>query len=298
MELCRKIEELNGLYANSIKILEEAKAQISQENVKEVLNNSFLQLEKETEKEIQLTTKTILEEKKEELKNANEEQVLELFLQNLQSLAQSIAPKVNLNEVVKLTTNELKEDNFQRLLEALSVVIEEEEFFSLLLNKKEEIKNKTEEFLTNLKKIDLHTHIYNHTQSFLDENKEEILGAQDLGFIKDFILKTKELREIIATHSRIATKEVINTKATKEVLIEVLKEDAIRVFEESLGLQELIEKRFLASNMLFSMSVQGEIKVIANTYNVLSDLILAQKRKEALEEIGTKEPIFKTYHVL
>ncbi|WP_104722183.1 hypothetical protein [Helicobacter mesocricetorum] len=112
------------------------------------------------------------------------------------------------------------------------------------------------------------------------------------------MLTTPSLRESISSNAKAATKELINKEDIKETLIAVLREDAIRVFEESTSLQELQERRFLSSSLLLNMALQGEVKTITQTYQVLSHLKLEQKRKEALEKIQKTDIFFKTYQVL
>ncbi|MDE6959115.1 MAG: hypothetical protein K2O80_06210, partial [Helicobacter apodemus] len=177
-------------------------------------------------------------------------------------------------------------------------IIDGEEFQTILLKHKQKIQQGTQEFLKSLNSINMQSHIYNHIQEFLEQNKEQILKSQDLGFLKETMLTTPSLRESISSNAKAATKELINKEDIKETLIAVLREDAIRVFEESTSLQELQERRFLSSSLLLNMALQGEVKIIAQTYQVLSHLKLEQKRKEALEKIQKTDIFFKTYQVL
>lgn len=298
MELFRKIEELNNLFVRANNILEEAKGYLSQEKANEVLEHSFKELKEETLQELSALCDSLLETKAEAMQGLVSNQTLELFNQNLESLANVVALRVDLNKVAEKTTNALKDENDARLIEFLNMIIDGEEFQTILLKHKQKIQQGTQEFLKSLNSINMQSHIYNHIQEFLEKNKEEILKSQDLGFLKQSMLTTPSLRESISSNAKAATKELINKEDIKETLIAVLREDAIRVFEESTSLQELQERRFLSSSLLLNMALQGEVKTITQTYQVLSHLKLEQKRKEALEKIQKTDIFFKTYQVL
>ncbi len=298
MELFRKIEELNNLFARANNILEEAKGYLSQEKANEVLTHSFKELKEETLQELSALCDSLLETKAEAMQSLVSNQTLELFNQNLESLANVVALRVDLNKVAEKTANALKDENDARLIEFLNMIIDGEEFQTILLKHKQKIQQGTQEFLKSLNSINMQSHIYNHIQEFLEQNKEQILKSQDLGFLKETMLTTPSLRESISSNAKAATKELINKEDIKETLIAVLREDAIRVFEESTSLQELQERRFLSSSLLLNMALQGEVKIIAQTYQVLSHLKLEQKRKEALEKIQKTDIFFKTYQVL
>ncbi len=298
MELFRKIEELNNLFARANNILEEAKGYLSQEKANEVLTHSFKELKEETLQELSALCDSLLETKAEAMQSLVSNQTLELFNQNLESLANVVALRVDLNKVVEKTTNALKDENDARLIEFLNMIIDGEEFQTILLKHKQKIQQGTQNFLKSLNSINMQSHIYNHIQEFLEQNKEEILKTQDLSFLKETMLTTPSLRKSISSNAKAATKELINKEDIKETLIAVLREDAIRVFEESTSLQELQERRFLSSSLLLNMALQGEVKTITQTYQVLSHLKLEQKRKEALEKIQKTDIFFKTYQVL
>ncbi len=298
MELFRKIEELNNLFARANNILEEAKGYLSQEKANEVLSHSFKELKEETLQELSALCDSLLETKAEAMQSLVSNQTLELFNQNLESLANVVALRVDLNKVAEKTANALKDENDARLIEFLNMIIDGEEFQTILLKHKQKIQQGTQEFLKSLNSINMQYHIYNHIQEFLEQNKEQILKSQDLGFLKETMLTTPSLRESISSNAKAATKELINKEDIKETLVAVLREDAIRVFEESTSLQELQERRFLSSSLLLNMALQGEVKIIAQTYQVLSHLKLEQKRKEALEKIQKTDIFFKTYQVL
>lgn len=298
MELFRKIEELNNLFVRANNILEEAKGYLSQEKANEVLSHSFKELKEETLQELSALCDSLLETKAEAMQSLVSNQTLELFNQNLESLANVVALRVDLNKVAEKTANALKDENDARLIEFLNMIIDGEEFQTILLKHKQKIQQGTQEFLKSLNSINMQSHIYNHIQEFLEQNKEQILKSQDLGFLKETMLTTPSLRESISSNAKAATKELINKEDIKETLIAVLREDAIRVFEESTSLQELQERRFLSSSLLLNMALQGEVKIIAQTYQVLSHLKLEQKRKEALEKIQKTDIFFKTYQVL
>lgn len=298
MELFRKIEELNNLFVRANNILEEAKGYLSQEKANEVLSHSFKELKEETLQELSALCDSLLETKAEAMQGLVSNQTLELFNQNLESLANVVALRVDLNKVAEKTANALKDENDARLIEFLNMIIDGEEFQSILLKHKQKIQQGTQEFLKSLNSINMQSHIYNHIQEFLEQNKEQILKSQDLGFLKETMLTTPSLRESISSNAKAATKELINKEDIKETLVAVLREDAIRVFEESTSLQELQERRFLSSSLLLNMALQGEVKIIAQTYQVLSHLKLEQKRKEALEKIQKTDIFFKTYQVL
>ncbi len=298
MELFRKIEELNNLFVRANNILEEAKGYLSQEKANEVLEHSFKELKEETLQELSALCDSLLETKAEAMQGLVSNQTLELFNQNLESLANVVALRVDLNKVAEKTANALKDENDARLIEFLNMIIDGEEFQTILLKHKQKIQQGTQEFLKSLNSINMQSHIYNHIQEFLEQNKEEILKSQDLGFLKETMLTTPSLRESISSNAKAATKELINKEDIKETLIAVLREDAIRVFEESTSLQELQERRFLSSSLLLNMALQGEVKTITQTYQVLSHLKLEQKRKEALEKIQKTDIFFKTYQVL
>lgn len=298
MELFRKIEELNNLFVRANNILEEAKGYLSQEKANEVLSHSFKELKEETLQELSALCDSLLETKAEAMQGLVSNQTLELFNQNLESLANVVALRVDLNKVAEKTTNALKDENDARLIEFLNMIIDGEEFQTILLKHKQKIQQGTQEFLKSLNSINMQSHIYNHIQEFLEQNKEQILKSQDLGFLKETMLTTPSLRESISSNAKAATKELINKEDIKETLVAVLREDAIRVFEESTSLQELQERRFLSSSLLLNMALQGEVKTITQTYQVLSHLKLEQKRKEALEKIQKTDIFFKTYQVL
>lgn len=298
MELFRKIEELNNLFVRANNILEEAKGYLSQEKANEVLEHSFKELKEETLQELSALCDSLLETKAEAMQGLVSNQTLELFNQNLESLANVVALRVDLNKVAEKTANALKDENDARLIEFLNMIIDGEEFQSILLKHKQKIQQGTQEFLKSLNSINMQSHIYNHIQEFLEQNKEQILKSQDLGFLKETMLTTPSLRESISSNAKAATKELINKEDIKETLVAVLREDAIRVFEESTSLQELQERRFLSSSLLLNMGLQGQVKTITQTYEVLSHLKLEQKRKEALEKIQKTDIFFKTYQVL
>lgn len=298
MELFRKIEELNNLFVRANNILEEAKGYLSQEKANEVLTHSFKELKEETLQELSALCDSLLETKAEAMQSLVSNQTLELFNQNLESLANVVALRVDLNKVAEKTANALKDENDARLIEFLNMIIDGEEFQTILLKHKQKIQQGTQNFLKSLNSINMQSHIYNHIQEFLEQNKEEILKTQDLSFLKETMLTTPSLRKSISSNAKAATKELINKEDIKETLIAVLREDAIRVFEESTSLQELQERRFLSSSLLLNMALQGEVKTITQTYQVLSHLKLEQKRKEALEKIQKTDIFFKTYQVL
>lgn len=298
MELFRKIEELNNLFARANEVLDEAKGYLTPQRANEVLEHSFKELKEETLQELRALCDSLLETKAEAMQDLVSNQTLELFNQNLESLANVVALRVDLNKVVEKTANVLKDENDARLIEFLNMIIDGEEFQTFLLKHKHKIQQETQNFIKSLNSINMQSHIYNHIQEFLEQNKEEILKSQDLGFLKQSMLTTPSLRETIKSNAKAATKELINKEDIKETLIGVLREDAIRVFEESTSLQELQERRFLSSTLLLNMALQGEIKTITQTYQVLSHLKLEQKRKEALEKMQKTDIFFKTYQVL
>lgn len=124
MELFRKIEELNNLFVRANNILEEAKGYLSQEKANEVLEHSFKELKEETLQELSALCDSLLETKAEAMQGLVSNQTLELFNQNLESLANVVALRVDLNKVAEKTANALKDENDARLIEFLNMIID------------------------------------------------------------------------------------------------------------------------------------------------------------------------------
>lgn len=298
MELYRKIEELNNLCLEANNALEEAKGLLTQQRANTLLNSSFESLKQECLERLKQSFDSFLENKSQEIESLATNTINALFSQNLESLATQIASRIDLNKVVELTTNRLKKQNDNKLIESLRVIIGSEEFQEFLQRQKNNIQQSVEAFQSILDSFNMESRISNHAQRFLETNKDEILTSADLGFLKEGILANEELRDTLALNAKEAIKEIIGKEDIKNSLIEVLKQDAKAVFEESSSLQELQERRFLSATLLLNMCLQGEIKFITQSQEVINHLKIEKKRAESLENIDKRDVVFKNYAVI
>lgn len=299
MLLLDKLNEFNANYKSLIALKKEIETMLSDENLKSKMQTSFEALKSNLESSISSSLDEKSNETLKETMQSALNKVNELVIENIDETASKVALNLNLESISKNVANGFLEENKSNFEKTLCEVLKKDTSLQdLIENKKQEVSNATTNFLNLLSLIDAKKEFQDLTQSFLQNNKNEVFNHLDFKPILELIKTQKELKDLIKYASKEATTEMVGYENIQDAIIEALKNKGKEVFREVAEIQSLKELRFEAALHLQAISLQGELWNIQKALNALADVLIAKKRLEMLEKYPNTESFHKSFAVI
>ncbi|KAA6234353.1 hypothetical protein FMM56_00950 [Campylobacter sp. LR264d] len=298
MILLNKLNDFENKQNTLDALLNDLQNKISEEALNLVFKSAFENEKDSFLNEIIKQNQTLLSNEQNSLNNELQNTLISLFNDNLENILKGFKDDESLKEnFLKLFENFLN-NNKTSLLKEFLKNLDLSDFNALKDEKSKDLENSLNDFKQELTQlllnIDSSKEFQNLTKDYLKENGENLFKNIDFSFLKTQILKNNDFKNYIKANLRAVINDKLSYKILKDFIIKALKEDAKKVFDESLALHEIINKRFEASLHLEAMNLQSELAMLSKNLNYINDLNLAQKRAN---DIKNNNIINKTYEV-
>lgn len=286
---------VNGNFESNLNkaeaLLNECQQLMQKDNIDKALNASFQTLKDTLEANINSETKTSLDKVKQDLENANTEQLKTIFNDNKESISENIKNKIDLKALILANKDEIFNDA-KTQEEFTKFLSENQQFKNTLesfkeecLKQKDALEKEASEKLNALNLNDLanaylNTHLNAIALNAFNENSESIsqTSVDALKKDEDFL---NSLSEDIVKKSGVMT--YFRSEAW-----DVLEDYNERVIRRLMD-EKAIKKRLLEQDiLLFDMAIGNEIKTINDNLALINDLTLAMKRKEYLDQVNAE----------
>lgn len=286
---------VNGNFESNLNkaeaLLNECQQLMQKDNIDKALNASFQTLKDTLEANISSETKTSLDKVKQDLENANTEQLKTIFNDNKESISENIKNKIDLKALILANKDEIFNDA-KTQEEFTKFLSENQQFKNTLesfkeecLKQKDALEKEASEKLNALNLNDLanaylNTHLNAIALNAFNENSESIsqTSVDALKKDEDFL---NSLSEDIVKKSGVMT--YFRSEAW-----DVLEDYNERVIRRLMD-EKAIKKRLLEQDiLLFDMAIGNEIKTINDNLALINDLTLAMKRKEYLDQVNAE----------
>ena len=286
---------VNGNFESNLNkaeaLLNECQQLMQKDNIDKALNASFQTLKDTLEANINSETKTSLDKVKQDLENANTEQLKTIFNDNKESISENIKNKIDLKALILANKDEIFNDA-KTQEEFTKFLSENQQFKNTLesfkeecLKQKDALEKEAKEKLNALNLNDLanaylNTHLNAIALNAFNENSESIsqTSVDALKKDEDFL---NSLSEDIVKKSGVMT--YFRSEAW-----DVLEDYNERVIRRLMD-EKAIKKRLLEQDiLLFDMAIGNEIKTINDNLALINDLTLAMKRKEYLDQVNAE----------
>lgn len=286
---------VNGNFESNLNkaeaLLNECQQLMQKDNIDKALNASFQTLKDTLEANINSETKTSLDKVKQDLENANTEQLKTIFNDNKESISENIKNKIDLKALILENKDEIFNDA-KTQEEFTKFLSENQQFKNTLesfkeecLKQKDALEKEANEKLNALNLNDLtnaylNTHLNAIALNAFNENSESIsqTSVDALKKDEDFL---NSLSEDIVKKSGVMT--YFRSEAW-----DVLEDYNERVIRRLMD-EKAIKKRLLEQDiLLFDMAIGNEIKTINDNLALINDLTLAMKRKEYLDQVNAE----------
>lgn len=286
---------VNGNFESNLNkaeaLLNECQQLMQKDNIDKALNASFQTLKDTLEANINSETKTSLDKVKQDLENANTEQLKTIFNDNKESISENIKNKIDLKALILANKDEIFNDA-KTQEEFTKFLSENQQFKNTLesfkeecLKQKDALEKEANEKLNALNLNDLtnaylNTHLNAIALNAFNENSESIsqTSVDALKKDEDFL---NSLSEDIVKKSGVMT--YFRSEAW-----DVLEDYNERVIRRLMD-EKAIKKRLLEQDiLLFDMAIGNEIKTINDNLALINDLTLAMKRKEYLDQVNAE----------
>lgn len=286
---------VNGNFESNLNkaeaLLNECQQLMQKDNIDKALNASFQTLKDTLEANINSETKTSLDKVKQDLENANTEQLKTIFNDNKESISENIKNKIDLKALILANKDEIFND--EKTQEEFTKFLSEnqqfkntlESFKEECLKQKDALEKEANEKLNALNLNDLanaylNTHLNAIALNAFNENSESIsqTSVDALKKDEDFL---NSLSEDIVKKSGVMT--YFRSEAW-----DVLEDYNERVIRRLMD-EKAIKKRLLEQDiLLFDLAIGNEIKTINDNLALINDLTLAMKRKEYLDQVNAE----------
>lgn len=286
---------VNGNFESNLNkaeaLLNECQQLMQKDNIDKALNASFQTLKDTLEANINSETKTSLDKVKQDLENANTEQLKTIFNDNKESISENIKNKIDLKALILANKDEIFND--EKTQEEFTKFLSEnqqfkntlESFKEECLKQKDALEKEASEKLNALNLNDLanaylNTHLKDIALNAFNENSESIsqTSVDALKKDEDFL---NSLSEDIVKKSGVMT--YFRSEAW-----DVLEDYNERVIRRLMD-EKAIKKRLLEQDiLLFDLAIGNEIKTINDNLALINDLTLAMKRKEYLDQVNAE----------
>lgn len=286
---------VNGNFESNLNkaeaLLNECQQLMQKDNIDKALNASFQTLKDTLEANINSETKTSLDKVKQDLENANTEQLKTIFNDNKESISENIKNKIDLKALILENKDEIFNDA-KTQEEFTKFLSENQQFKNTLesfkeecLKQKDALEKEASEKLNALNLNDLanaylNTHLNAIALNAFNENSESIsqTSVDALKKDEDFL---NSLSEDIVKKSGVMT--YFRSEAW-----DVLEDYNERVIRRLMD-EKAIKKRLLEQDiLLFDLAIGNEIKTINDNLALINDLTLAMKRKEYLDQVNAE----------
>lgn len=286
---------VNGNFESNLNkaeaLLNECQQLMQKDNIDKALNASFQTLKDTLEANINSETKTSLDKVKQDLENANTEQLKTIFNDNKESISENIKNKIDLKALILANKDEIFNDA-KTQEEFTKFLSENQQFKNTLesfkeecLKQKDALEKEANEKLNALNLNDLtnaylNTHLNAIALNAFNENSESIsqTSVDALKKDEDFL---NSLSEDIVKKSGVMT--YFRSEAW-----DVLEDYNERVIRRLMD-EKAIKKRLLEQDiLLFDLAIGNEIKTINDNLALINDLTLAMKRKEYLDQVNAE----------
>lgn len=286
---------VNGNFESNLNkaeaLLNECQQLMQKDNIDKALNASFQTLKDTLEANINSETKTSLDKVKQDLENANTEQLKTIFNDNKESISENIKNKIDLKALILANKDEIFNDA-KTQEEFTKFLSENQQFKNTLesfkeecLKQKDALEKEASEKLNALNLNDLtnaylNTHLNAIALNAFNENSESIsqTSVDALKKDEDFL---NSLSEDIVKKSGVMT--YFRSEAW-----DVLEDYNERVIRRLMD-EKAIKKRLLEQDiLLFDLAIGNEIKTINDNLALINDLTLAMKRKEYLDQVNAE----------
>lgn len=286
---------VNGNFESNLNkaeaLIQECQQLMQKDNIDKALNASFQTLKDTLEANISSETKTSLDKVKQEIENANTEQLKTIFNDNKESISENIKNKIDLKALILENKDEIFNDA-KTQEEFIKFLSENQQFKNTLesfkeecLKQKDALEKEASEKLNALNLNDLanaylNTHLNAIALNAFNENSESIsqTSVDALKKDEDFL---NSLSEDIVKKSGVMT--YFRSEAW-----DVLEDYNERVIRRLMD-EKAIKKRLLEQDiLLFDMAIGNEIKTINDNLALINDLTLAMKRKEYLDQVNAE----------
>lgn len=286
---------VNGNFESNLNkaeaLLNECQQLMQKDNIDKALNASFQTLKDTLEANISSETKTSLDKVKQDLENANTEQLKTIFNDNKESISENIKNKIDLKALILANKDEIFNDA-KTQEEFTKFLSENQQFKNTLesfkeecLKQKDALEKEASEKLNALNLNDLanaylNTHLNAIALNAFNENSESIsqTSVDALKKDEDFL---NSLSEDIVKKSGVMT--YFRSEAW-----DVLEDYNERVIRRLMD-EKAIKKRLLEQDiLLFDLAIGNEIKTINDNLALINDLTLAMKRKEYLDQVNAE----------
>ena len=286
---------VNGNFESNLNkaeaLLNECQQLMQKDNIDKALNASFQTLKDTLEANINSETKTSLDKVKQDLENANTEQLKTIFNDNKESISENIKNKIDLKALILENKDEIFNDA-KTQEEFTKFLSENQQFKNTLesfkeecLKQKDALEKEANEKLNALNLNDLanaylNTHLNAIALNAFNENSESIsqTSVDALKKDEDFL---NSLSEDIVKKSGVMT--YFRSEAW-----DVLEDYNERVIRRLMD-EKAIKKRLLEQDiLLFDLAIGNEIKTINDNLALINDLTLAMKRKEYLDQVNAE----------
>ncbi|KAA6228838.1 hypothetical protein FMM55_00690 [Campylobacter sp. LR196d] len=298
MILLNKLNDFENKQNTLDALLNDLQSKISEEALNLVFKSAFENEKDSFLNEIIKQNQTLLSNEQNSLNNKLQNTLISLFNDNLENILKGFKDDESLKEnFLKLFENFLN-NNKTLLLKEFLKNLDLSDFDALKDEKSKDLEKSLNDFKQELTQLLLNVdslkEFQNLTKDYLKENGENLFKNIDFSFLKTQILKNNDFKNYIKANLRAVINDKLSYKLLKDFIIKALKEDAKKVFDESLALHEIINKRFEASLHLEAMNLQSELTMLSKNLNYINDLNLAQKRAN---DIKNNNIINKTYEV-
>lgn len=286
---------VNGNFESNLNkaeaLIQECQQLMQKDNIDKALNASFQTLKDTLEANISSETKTSLDKVKQEIENANTEQLKTIFNDNKESISENIKNKIDLKALILENKDEIFNDA-KTQEEFIKFLSENQQFKNTLesfkeecLKQKDALEKEASEKLNALNLNDLanaylNTHLNAIALNAFNENSESIsqTSVDALKKDEDFL---NSLSEDIVKKSGVMT--YFRSEAW-----DVLEDYNERVIRRLMD-EKAIKKRLLEQDiLLFDLAIGNEIKTINENLALINDLTLAMKRKEYLDQVNAE----------
>lgn len=286
---------VNGNFESNLNkaeaLIQECQQLMQKDNIDKALNASFQTLKDTLEANISSETKTSLDKVKQEIENANTEQLKTIFNDNKESISENIKNKIDLKALILANKDEIFNDA-KTQEEFTKFLSENQQFKNTLesfkeecLKQKDALEKEANEKLNALNLNDLtnaylNTHLNAIALNAFNENSESIrqTSVDALKKDEDFL---NSLSEDIVKKSGVMT--YFRSEAW-----DVLEDYNERVIRRLMD-EKAIKKRLLEQDiLLFDLAIGNEIKTINDNLALINDLTLAMKRKEYLDQVNAE----------
>ena len=286
---------VNGNFESNLNkaeaLIQECQQLMQKDNIDKALNASFQTLKDTLEANINSETKTSLDKVKQDLENANTEQLKTIFNDNKESISENIKNKIDLKALILANKDEIFNDA-KTQEEFTKFLSENQQFKNTLesfkeecLKQKDALEKEANEKLNALNLNDLtnaylNTHLNAIALNAFNENSESIsqTSVDALKKDEDFL---NSLSEDIVKKSGVMT--YFRSEAW-----DVLEDYNERVIRRLMD-EKAIKKRLLEQDiLLFDLAIGNEIKTINDNLALINDLTLAMKRKEYLDQVNAE----------